>query len=109
MIGEVIQDYTLCDRQVLTTVDATTSFVHVAAGDREAIEHDVVEGRIVAVVDVQHAAAVAEAGRMRELLDRHLAKEDTGVVERGVRIDPNIADRLRAMGYLRYYPSNERL
>jgi arylsulfatase A-like enzyme len=43
----------------------------------------------------------AEAGRMRELLDRHLAKEDTGVVERGVRIDPGIADRLRAMGYLR--------
>jgi hypothetical protein len=43
----------------------------------------------------------AEAGRMRDLFDRHLTKEGAGVVERGVRIDPGIADRLRAMGYLR--------
>ena len=43
----------------------------------------------------------AEAGRMRDLLDRHLTREDAGVVERAVRIDPGIADRLRAMGYLR--------
>jgi hypothetical protein len=35
------------------------------------------------------------------LLDAHLAARDAGVVERGVRIDPDIADRLRAMGYLR--------
>lgn len=42
-----------------------------------------------------------EAGRMRNLLDAHLTDEGAGVVERGVRIDPGIADRLRAMGYLR--------
>jgi hypothetical protein len=41
-----------------------------------------------------------EAGRMRDLLENHLTQEGAGVVERGVRIDPGIADRLRAMGYL---------
>ena len=44
---------------------------------------------------------VAEAERMRALLERHLAEGSAGVVEKGVRIDPGIADRLRAMGYLR--------
>ncbi len=44
---------------------------------------------------------VAEAKRMAALLDEHLAAEHEGVVEMGVRIDPAIADRLRAMGYLR--------
>ena len=47
---------------------------------------------------------VAEAERMRSLLDAHLAERDAsheGVVEKGVRIDPDIADRLRSMGYLR--------
>lgn len=39
--------------------------------------------------------------RLRAELDRHLAKAMPGVVEKGVRIDPAIADRLRAMGYLR--------
>jgi arylsulfatase A-like enzyme len=43
----------------------------------------------------------AEAVRLRQLLDRHLTEKGAGVVERGVRIDPGIADRLRAMGYLR--------
>jgi choline-sulfatase len=43
----------------------------------------------------------AEAERMRALLDAHRAGRETGVVERGVRIDPEIADKLRAMGYLR--------
>jgi arylsulfatase A-like enzyme len=43
----------------------------------------------------------AEAERMRALLRAHLAEQGDGVVERGVRIDPGIADRLRAMGYLR--------
>ena len=43
----------------------------------------------------------AEAERMRALLEAHLAEQGDGVVERGVRIDPGIADRLRAMGYLR--------
>ncbi len=42
----------------------------------------------------------AQAERMRELLDRHLAQEEAGIVERGVRIEPGIAERLRAMGYL---------
>jgi arylsulfatase A-like enzyme len=42
-----------------------------------------------------------EAGRMRDLLENQLTQEGAGVVERGVRIDPGIADRLRAMGYLR--------
>ncbi len=44
---------------------------------------------------------LAEAERMRMLLDGHLAQRDEGVVESGVRIDPGIAERLRAMGYLR--------
>ncbi|MBW2244423.1 MAG: sulfatase [Deltaproteobacteria bacterium] len=44
---------------------------------------------------------VAEAERMAALLDAHIAKQDEGVVEKGVRIDPSIAERLRAMGYLR--------
>jgi arylsulfatase A-like enzyme len=43
----------------------------------------------------------AEAVRLRQLLDRHLNEEGAAAVERGVRIDPGIADRLRAMGYLR--------
>jgi choline-sulfatase len=43
----------------------------------------------------------AQAERMREQLDRYLAAESAGVKERGVRIDPSIAERLRAMGYLR--------
>jgi arylsulfatase A-like enzyme len=42
-----------------------------------------------------------QAARMRALLDAHLASGPAQVVERGVRIDPEIADRLRAMGYLR--------
>ena len=46
----------------------------------------------------RESAAVA---RLRELLDDHLAEGNAGVVEKGVRIDPGIAGRLRAMGYLR--------
>ena len=42
-----------------------------------------------------------EAIRMRALLEAHLAEQGEGVVEKGVRIDPKIAERLRAMGYLR--------
>ena len=42
-----------------------------------------------------------EAERMSALLDAHLAERGDGVVEKGVRIDPSIAERLRAMGYLR--------
>ena len=43
----------------------------------------------------------ADARRMAALLDTYLAAKPEGVVERGVRIDPGIAERLRAMGYLR--------
>jgi arylsulfatase A-like enzyme len=47
------------------------------------------------------AREAEEAKRLRALLDAYLAAGDTGVVEEGVRIDPGIAGRLRAMGYLR--------
>jgi arylsulfatase A-like enzyme len=47
------------------------------------------------------AREVAEARRLSALLDAHLAVRDEAVVEKGVRIDPGIAARLRAMGYLR--------
>ena len=41
------------------------------------------------------------ARRMRELLDRHVAQDPPpGVLETDVRIDPQIEQRLRAMGYL---------
>jgi arylsulfatase A-like enzyme len=43
----------------------------------------------------------ADGERMRALLDGHEAHEGASVVEKRVRIDPGIADRLRAMGYLR--------
>ena len=38
---------------------------------------------------------------MRALLSAHLHEGAGHVVEKGVRIDPSIAERLRAMGYLR--------
>jgi arylsulfatase A-like enzyme len=41
-----------------------------------------------------------QADRMRALLRDHLAIPHRGIVEADVRIDPTIADRLRAMGYL---------
>jgi arylsulfatase A-like enzyme len=43
----------------------------------------------------------SEVERMRSLLEQHLAREPAEVREGGVRIDPSIAERLRAMGYLR--------
>ena len=43
----------------------------------------------------------AQADRMRKLLDAYLAKEPlTDTVESDVRINPAIADKLRALGYL---------
>ena len=42
-----------------------------------------------------------EAAGWRSRLRAHLAVEDAGIVDGSVRIDPAIADRLRAMGYLR--------
>jgi choline-sulfatase len=41
-----------------------------------------------------------QSALMRERLDRHLEVERPGVRETDVRIDPSIAERLRAMGYL---------
>ena len=41
-----------------------------------------------------------EAARLRETLDAHLAGGEAGVRERGIRINPRIAEKLRAMGYL---------
>ncbi len=47
----------------------------------------------------------AQAERMRALLEDYLgAKPDEEVVERRVRINPNIANRLRALGYLQDEP-----
>jgi arylsulfatase A-like enzyme len=44
----------------------------------------------------------AKAAQMRNRLDRYLERKPAdGVLETDVRIDPSIADRLRAMGYLR--------
>jgi hypothetical protein len=43
----------------------------------------------------------AAASRMRAMMDRHLdGAVRANILESGVRIDPSIADRLRAMGYL---------
>jgi choline-sulfatase len=47
------------------------------------------------------AREVKDAERMSKLLEEHLMAQNAGVVEKGVRIDPSIAERLRAMGYLR--------
>ena len=42
----------------------------------------------------------ADAKRMAGLLDTHLARRKSSVAEKEVRIDPSVAERLRAMGYL---------
>ncbi len=47
---------------------------------------------------IEHESEQAE--QMRERLDAYLAGGNADVREEGVRIDPGIADRLRAMGYL---------
>ena len=47
------------------------------------------------------ARETEQTHRLRQGFDSHQAEGAAGVVERGVRIDPGIADRLRAMGYLR--------
>ena len=55
-------------------------------------------GENVNLVELEAAAAE----RLRQELDAHLAAgSDEDVLETDVRIDPGIADRLRAMGYLR--------
>jgi choline-sulfatase len=76
---------------------AAPRFRPVAPGSEFLFDRRVDPGENVNLV----AREPTEAGRMRNLLDAHLTDEGAGVVERGVRIDPGIADRLRAMGYLR--------
>ena len=77
--------------------NAARRFQPVAPGSEFLFDRRVDPGENVNLV----AREPAETGRMRTLLDRHLTEQAAGVVERGVRIDPGIADRLRAMGYLR--------
>jgi arylsulfatase A-like enzyme len=69
----------------------------VAPGAEYLFDHRVDPGENVNLV----ARETEQAGRLRQLLDGQRAAGEAGVVERGVRIDPGIADRLRAMGYLR--------
>ncbi len=69
----------------------------VAPGAEYLFDRSVDPGENVNLVAIE----ISEAERMRALLDRHQAEAAAGVVEKGVRIDPGIAQRLRAMGYLR--------
>jgi arylsulfatase A-like enzyme len=70
----------------------------VAPGKEFLFDRSVDPGENVNLVDLEKRRAVA----MRAQLDSHLAEAPLkGVKEEGVRIDPAIADRLRAMGYLR--------
>jgi arylsulfatase A-like enzyme len=47
-----------------------------------------------------------QAGRMSERVDEHMAGAPRGIVDRDIQIDPSIADRLRALGYLQSDPSS---
>ncbi len=78
--------------------DALLGYEHraVAPGAEFLFDRSVDPGENVNLVTRQPAVAA----HLRGLLDRHLAETRAGVVEKGVRIDPEIADRLRAMGYL---------
>jgi arylsulfatase A-like enzyme len=76
--------------------DAAEEARAVAPGAEFLFDRSVDPGENVNLV----AREPAQTERMRELLERHLAQEGAGIVERGVRIDPGIAERLRAMGYL---------
>jgi arylsulfatase A-like enzyme len=69
----------------------------VAPGAEYLFDRRVDPGENVNLVDLEQR----EAERLRRILDGQQSGGGAGVVERGVRIDPDIADRLRAMGYLR--------
>ncbi|MBW2420405.1 MAG: sulfatase [Deltaproteobacteria bacterium] len=69
----------------------------VAPGAEYLFDRRVDPGENVNLV-TREPAAVA---RMRAVFDRHEAEGSGSVAEKDVRIDPAIADRLRAMGYLR--------
>jgi arylsulfatase A-like enzyme len=70
----------------------------VAPGEEFLFDRSVDPGEKVNLVDLEHRRA-SEIGA---ILDRHLAESPLeGVKDEGLRIDPEIAERLRAMGYLR--------
>jgi arylsulfatase A-like enzyme len=69
----------------------------IAPGAEYLFDRSVDPGENVNLMELE----AAEAERMRKRLDEHLAAPGETVVEPGVRIDPSIADRLRALGYLR--------
>ena len=69
-----------------------------APGEELLFDRGVDPGEKVNLVDLEKR----RAEQMRAKLDSHLAESPLAdVKEEGVRIDPAIADRLRAMGYLR--------
>jgi arylsulfatase A-like enzyme len=79
--------------------DAAEAYEHraVAPGKEYLFDRSVDPGENVNLI----ARETEQAERMRAKLDAHLEEGADGVVERDVRIDPGIAERLRAMGYLR--------
>jgi arylsulfatase A-like enzyme len=85
-------------RNAIATEDDETAYADraVAPGAEYLFDRSVDPGENVNLMEHEVSMAV----RMRTLLDAHLAEGGAGVVEKGVRIDPGIADRLRAMGYL---------
>lgn len=69
----------------------------VAPGREFLFDRSVDPGEKVNLIELEKVRAAA----MREQFDLHLAGgELEDVKQEGIRIDPNIADRLRAMGYL---------
>jgi arylsulfatase A-like enzyme len=69
-----------------------------APGEEFLFDRSVDPGERVNLVDLEKR----RAAEMKAKLDRHLAESPLAdVKEEGIRIDPGIADRLRAMGYLR--------
>jgi arylsulfatase A-like enzyme len=70
----------------------------VAPGQEFLFDRGVDPGEKVNLIDLEKR----RASQIQAQLDRHLAKSPLeDVKEEGLRIDPEIADRLRAMGYLR--------
>jgi arylsulfatase A-like enzyme len=70
----------------------------VAPGAEFLFDRSVDPGEKVNLADIEKR----RAAEMQAKLERHLAESPVeDVKEEGVRIDPGIADRLRAMGYLR--------
>jgi hypothetical protein len=69
----------------------------IAPGAELLFDRSVDPGENANLLDLEPEAAE----RMRALHQAHLEGAGPGVVESGVRIAPHIAERLRAMGYLR--------